>query len=141
MADKQPAQVSAGDAQPLGQGIDRATLAIKRAFFDDEPCCTLHCGEAAFPGRTKRGRFRAAAEARAESGGFGRSGTRQELDITAQRQPYRADAPAINARRSNADEESAIERRVARQPGPLADRVVVLVHGATHTTSAGRRGG
>lgn len=128
MPDEESAQVATGDAQPLSQGIHRAFLAIESAFLDDQACCAFDGGQTAFPGWTKGSRLRAAAQARAEPCGFSCRSTRQELNVAAKGQPYGADATAIDPGRSNTDEESAIERRIASAPSPLEHRLFTRAH-------------
>src|SRR5262249_10661856 len=128
MPDEKPAQVAAGTAQALGQGIDRAILPIKSAFLDDQSHCAFDSSQTALPGRAKRGRLGAATQAGPIPGSFSCRGTRQELNVTAKRQPNGADAAAVDPRRPDADEKSAVECWIAREPGPLEHRLIVRPH-------------
>src|SRR5262249_58274674 len=119
MPEEEPTQVTAGDAQPFGQGIDRGFLTVESASLDDQARCAFDGGQAAFPRRAKGSGLRAAAQARTEPGGFSGCSTRHELNVAAKRQPYRADATAVNPGRANADEETTIERRIACGPTPV----------------------
>lgn len=139
MPDKEPVQVAAGDAQPLSQSIDRGCLAVEGAFLDDQTRRTLDGCQGAFPGRTEGSRLGATAQARTEPSGFGCRSTRQEIHVAAKRQPYRADATAIDPSCPDADKESAIERRIAREPGALERRLFTRVHGQ-HIPQASRAG-
>jgi hypothetical protein len=128
MPDEKPAQVAAGNTQALGQGIDRAIRPIKSAFLDDQSHCAFDSSQTALPGRAKRGRLGAATQAGPIPGSFSCRGARQELDVTAKRQPNGADAAAVDPCRPDADEKSAVERWIAREPRPLEHRLIVRAH-------------
>ena len=106
MPKKEPAQMTAGDTQPLGQGVDGSFLAVECAFLDDEARRSLDGGQAAFPRRTKKSGFGAAAQAGTKPRCLRRGGARQEFDVAPKRQPDRADATAIDPGCPDADEKA-----------------------------------
>src|SRR6185295_17377554 len=73
-------------------------------------------------------RLRPAAEARPEAGRDGLCGGLEVPDVLAPGGPRRADRPAIDARRDDADEKPPVEPRIAREPRPVTDPGVQRFH-------------
>ena len=69
------------------------------------------------PGRTERRGLGPAAQAGAIAGAFGRCSAPVEQDVTRQRRPHPTDRPAIDAGRSDRDEDAAVEGRIATTKG------------------------
>ena len=126
IAQKKPAQMARTDAEALRQAFDAAV--IKRALTDQlqSPGNAGRCSQ---PRRRSGRRFGTAAQTRPEPGFGGRRSGWEITDVGRFRRWRGTDGPAIDSGRGHADEEAAIEARIARQPGPVASfRIQIHIH-------------
>src|SRR6185312_13188916 len=119
-------QMAARDADALRQVLDAA--GVEHAVLDQVDGAlreARNCVDA----RVAWSKLGAAAQARAVAFHLGGRGAREEVTVLAARQLDRADGPAVDARRRNADEESSVEARIVRPQGAVAG-VGIERHGA-----------
>src|SRR5262249_48111560 len=129
-------QLPSAHAQPFGQALDVARLAVERAFGDQRQRAAHRVGRAAPEGevgRDLRSAAQAGPEARILRGG-GRGKETAVLELGAAR---RADRPAIDAGRRHAHEHTAIEAGVVALEGAVVGAAVVEFHGP-HIVTRGR---
>jgi len=126
---EQAAQLAFAHAKAFRKRADSAFIAVETAFGDQRQRTRHRVGRAA-PGRGVGRDLGPASEARAEAGTLRRRGTREEAAILALRRACWADRPAIDAGRGDADEEPAVETRIARRKRAIAD----VVRGHFHRT-------
>src|SRR5581483_9748249 len=88
------------------------SLTIERAILHQFECA-FHRRSRALPGRTKRCGLGAAAQARPKAGALSRGRARIETDIAGKRRPHPAYRPAIDACRSDRDEDDAVKGGIA----------------------------
>src|SRR3569623_476642 len=106
------------DAHALAGVVERTLV--------DQPECAHDDRRRAAPRGAARRRLGPAAQARAKARCLGRRGRGDVAHVRALRRARRADRPAVDAGRGHADEEPAVEPRVARQPRALAGPAIEL---------------
>ena len=129
MLQEQTPQVSCSNAQPFGQRLNRKLPGHR---IVDETPRAAHGGRGAVPGGSAGSHLRTTAEAGTKSGLGRRGGGWEVADVRLPRRLGRADGPAVDPGGEDADEEPAVEPRVARLARPLPGlRVERELHGPT----------
>ena len=136
---EQPPQLPLADAEPFGQRIDARALAVERAVRDQGKAARDRVRRAAPRAEVGR-RLRPAAQAGAEAGLLRRGGAGEEAAILELGGARRADRPAIDPGRGDADEQAPVEARVAALQRPVAGTGIEpderqLFHGANDATA------
>src|SRR6516225_1601243 len=126
MLEEQPAQVSGGHAQPVGQSLDAAGLSPANRALANQPERSRYEPRRAHPGRRAGGRFRPTAKAGAEPGRFGGGGGRKVADVLVPGSASRTNRPAVDPSGRHADEEAAVDSRIARSARAIADALIQL---------------
>ena len=130
-----PPQVPARDSDARREVLDAAGL--EHAVFDEidgalrEPGDGIHA-------RVAGSELRPATQAWPIAFDFRRGSAREEPAILPARQAHRAHRAAIDARRRNADEESAVEARIVRRERAVAG-VGIERHGTDYASRRHRR--
>ena len=135
---EQPAQLSAADAQPLGQRFDAGFVLVQGSLGDQGQCAADGIGRATPEGELG-GDFGAAAQARSEAGLLRRGGRGKEAAILELRHARRADRPAVDAGRRHAHEDPAVETDVMGLESAVESASVVQFHGWSFPRARGWR--
>ena len=120
LGDEDAAQVAVGDAEAPGQLGDTAVLAARRRVVDRlrrlarQRLRGVHHGP--WQPRSRRD-LGAAFQARPEGRGLGLGRRREEATVAAHRRAHAADRAAVDAGRRDADEQLAVEARIAGDDG------------------------
>src|SRR5262249_45705685 len=124
---EKPTQLPAADAEPLGQGLDARLLAIERAL-GDEGEAARHGVRGAAPGAGLGRRLPPAAQAGAKPCLLRPRRGGEEAAVPELGGARRADRPAVDSGRGHADEQAAVETRIAGREGAVAGFLVELFH-------------
>ena len=91
MLGEQSGEMSCADTDSRGERLDIRAIVVERTRLDNQSSGTFRRDAAAAPCRTERSRLRSAPQARAESGCFGGSRTRSQIEalIEATHYPYK----------------------------------------------------
>ena len=123
---EQTPQVPARNAEAVRELLDGSII---KCAVRNQSQTTPNGGRSAAPGRRAGGTFGAAAQARAKSGFSCGCRARIECNVFGFRRDGRANRPAIDAGRFDADKELAVKPRIAGQAGAFV--YFVLLHAAS----------
>ena len=126
-----PAQLASADPEFAGETVHAAS--VERAGSDASRRQFCETRDRVDTGEARR-EFRPAAQAGTKAGAFGRCRIREEPPILAQRDACGTDGAAVNPGGRNADEEYAIEARIA-----CFERLDITFSIEVHGSMIGRR--
>ena len=117
---EEAAELALPDAEAVGEPLDRCAGAVERALCNARHGAGDGAGGAAPCGRVRRD-LRTAAKAGAKARLLGSGGGRKEAAVLAECRTRGADGAAVDASGGDADEEAAIEARIASLERAMAD--------------------